>query len=140
MREILFRGKRVDNGKWIYGDFFQGKKDIFIEYWTDNKEYRAYEVDPETIGQYTGLEDKNGQKIFEGDILCFTDFDYITNIYYGIVKFGTYKSPTHNVINQGFYVDWQDVKYRSDLGYWANQSSCCVVGNIYDNPELLEVK
>ena len=68
-REILFRGKRIDNGEWIYGDLFRDKDgNTYIQYWTENKEYRSYEVDPETVGQYTNSLDFDGQKIFEGDI------------------------------------------------------------------------
>ncbi len=70
MREVLFRGKRIDNGEWVYGDLYHGKEDnIFIEYWTVDKEYRPYEVDPKTVGQYTGLDDCKDNKIFEGDIV-----------------------------------------------------------------------
>ena len=133
MREILFKAKRIDNGEWVYGFYaLIGIKEVIIQnksekyYCTDNgKNSRGneiLEVDPSTICQYTGLIDKNGQKIWENDVAYMR-----CN---GLSGYG-------NVIyeNGCFWIDDKkrgrkypfsnhDVKYRVD-------------GNIFDNPKLL---
>lgn len=150
-REILYRGKRVDNGEWIYGGWAQRHN--------DNTEYivtstvgasckseinniiaTGFRVELDTIGQYTGLTDKNGKKIFKGDIL---DLSALMITDFGVVKYGEYKDsdmrddiPCGHV---GFYVDIEEQHYnyvRRDILFFV--SRCKVVGNVYDNPELLE--
>ena len=148
-REILFRGKRIDNGELIQGslitDVFYTVKDHesipyilnadMAEYvcFEDFDEYNGiYAVDEETICQYTGLIDKNGKKIFEGDFV--KDSAGVC----GEVKFGLYTAGfSITDTNQGFYIEFpEESLYRKELGYWENK--VIVIGNIYDNPELLE--
>lgn len=139
-REILFRGKRFDNGEWIEGDLLTPTDIIDCTEIAENTGMGdRYDVDPETVGQYTGLTDKNGRRIFEGDILDLTPY-MITDV--GVVKFGEYKDldmgndyPCGHV---GFYVDveMQRISVRKDILFFV--SECKVVGNIHDDPELMK--
>lgn len=118
---------RCDCGKWTVFQF---------EY--DRANYIAYEVDPSTICQCTGLKDKNGKLIWENDII-----KYHFGSVYAPIKYGEYQScfDSTSTGHIGFYVDWKGTKkdnMRKDLGYWINMISAEVVGNIFDNPELLE--
>ena len=131
MREILFRGKRADNGEWIFGGYAKCNNrhyilpdiDLIGKEWV----FKNVEVIPETVGQYIGLTDKNGTKIFEGDIMVFL------------------KGATRH-----FKIAWDDMgwkMYRADgtrirftwecdeMQYICSSE---VIGNIHDNPELLE--
>lgn len=139
MRNILFRGKRKDNGKWVQGDFCKPCNIVFEEVGFDVVLSRGnipitqdYKVIPETVGQYTGLKDKNGKKIFEGDIANFKRFD-INHV--GKIVF--------NQKTAGFEFWWIIIAgaYGEKATRVANLSVCNeieVIGNIYDNPELLE--
>lgn len=135
MREILFRGKRVDNGEWVYGDLqhdYNGEPRCISDYCGANP------VDPSTVGQYTGLKDKNGKQIFEGDILSIPFEEdrspYEENsIYYekGEVYFDTER--------YGWYVRFRE--YNEEISLWEyDNMDDEVISNIYDNPELLEVQ
>ena len=128
MREMLFRGKRADNGEWIYGNLFiPDNPDTPVEILIGTNSVRiSYEVLPETVGQYTGLLDKNGKKIFEGDI--------IFRNYYGEKK--TYQVVYNKYIGAFTGQDKEGLYYTTFDG----DSECFeVIGNIHDNPELLEV-
>ena len=147
MREILFRGKRSD-GKWVFGSLLKVTFDgttynlifadnfLFVFGQATAMEHAA--VITETVGQFTGLTDKNGKKIFEGDILKNTFF---TNPSIGVVKFGGHNPNGMDCADYsiGFFVDWNDDFLRNDLLSWIEKATAEVIGNIHDNPELLEV-
>lgn len=135
MREILFRAKRIDNGEWVEGYLCQNEIDqISIQ---PKDESCWFVIYPETICQFTGLHDKNGNKIWENDIVEY-HFDKTKK---APIRYGTYQScfDTNEAAHCGFYVDWSEKTYfRKDLGYWINMIEANVVGNIFDNPELLK--
>ena len=138
MREILFRGKRADTGEWIYGDLRQdadlesayiGGWDYFTADYALQREPFEYPVSPETVGQFTGLTDKNGNRIFEGDIIeaHFDELfpDLATTL---IVVWSDYGWFGRDMEGN---VDSLECKWVSDFFE--------IIGNIHDNPELLEV-
>ena len=142
MREILFRGK-MDNGEWMYGSFcmdaleqFNGLCGIdgFIRLYDKGKgKMQTYEVDRETVGQYTGLMDKNGKRIFEGDIVAqnWYDYDEPRDDSFGKVVFCEYDCSfsVMDVNKDGFMPLGRCGSY-----HWEVE----VIGNIHDNPELLK--
>ena len=131
MREILFRGKKKDNGEWAYGDLCQvlpGYECKFNLIFSQEECATSSIVLPETVGQYTGLTDKNGRKIFEGD--CFKTYCAGLPVYKHIV--GYY--PEHFAF-MARCIEMNTVHYLSDY----RPSAIEVIGNIHDNPELLEV-
>lgn len=122
MREILFRGKQTDNKKWVVDNsvlFFKNSAKIYGAL----NEWREVEVIPETVGQYTGLTDKNGKKIFEGDIV-------------------NYNGTNHKVV---FETRGESAYFGIEISNIETWRFCLevpaklmnVIGNIHDNPELL---
>lgn len=135
MREILFRGKRIDNGEWAEGYYVPiGEYHYILTGRLELVPYLGFEhflVNPETVGRFTGLTDKNGVKIFEGDIIKHTQV-YL----HGKVKsFGYVKwSTAYACWLAGGYTNGRADMFLGDQSYKLE-----VLGNIYDNPELLEV-
>ena len=138
MRCYLFRGKRKDNGEWVFGGLYQYDRDtVYIM-----SEGINYEVDPETVGQYIGLTDEKFVMIFDGDILTADEYPFQDEgkpNYYGVVcwfddsaQFG-YElkcvNPEKNGISDGICEAFGNSDYKFKI-----------VGNIHDNPELLEGK
>lgn len=138
MREIIFMGKRKDNGEWIFGFYFQ-KQNAFSEdgfpithYISDLPPF-GVEVDPETVGQFTGRIDKNGKRVFEGHILqLFTVWadGMVEKSVRCIVQWCGNDQCYILVTKEGYHID--------DFGNLGRPEYYEVIGNIHDNPELLE--
>lgn len=137
MREILFRGKRIDNSQWVEGDLLRTK------FYPDDSEHSliftatvefprsefggANEISPESVGQFTGLTDKNGKRIFEGDIVdCWSE---------GVNAQGTVQQR-----RDGLWIifpAWQKTIMWGLCPDEYSNTSVEVIGNIHDNPELI---
>lgn len=140
MREILFRGK-TDKGEWVQGYLLydnEQNEDYIAESFEDRAAY-IRKINPKTIGQYTGLTDKNGNKIFEGDIIKFGKYLYQITFECGsfalldkqgliIAKIGGINDHCYSLMNLHLECCWEDD--------WAYDIE--IIGNIYDNPKLLE--
>lgn len=128
-RQVKFRGKRVDNGEWVYGNYCQSMASPNaiqeLDYY-GNCDGKLFEIDRKTLGQFTGLHDKNDKEIYEGDILkqapymcddrlCFVEYDAEVGCGIGFYL----RSSLNTTIGTD---EWEDFE---------------VVGNIFDNPELL---
>ena len=138
-REILFRGKRIDNGEWVCGVAFphdnNGAVTMFRQHPADGS-LIGDEVIPETVGRYTGLTDKNGTRIFEGDILGYSEhseyFRYLNN-----VRFAVFYDNENACFSVERYVNG-NYECTKRLATFNPSKHLKVIGNIHDNPELLK--
>ena len=149
MRDILFRGKRKGDGKWVEGYYVmvdpvdmpdrirEPKAVIFPVYatcnWFNKYFYNAVEVLPETVGQFAGLVDCYGKKIFEGDVLSITRGDVIKGVMY----------PNRSEIGVVEYCEGKflmEIKHEYERREIMPLRYIEVIGNIHDDPELLEAE
>lgn len=116
-RIIKFRGKSLNTGNWVYGDLTQRGKRMFIE----------YEVNPATVGQFTGLYDANGREIYEGDIIQSS-----INVFRHVIGYnddlGGFSATLANVLKTECHLERR----------WINEWGKVVIGNIHDNPEQVK--
>ena len=133
-REILFKAKRKDNGKWVEGYYRRipcmGMLEHYIMPRNPKNRMEQYAIDPDTICQYTGLVDKNGKKIWENDIVRRTDLHVVSESSVGFIEY--------DLENTSFLIHWTDKVEYSPTYHWKDRLE--VIGNIFDNPDLLEAK
>lgn len=153
MREILFKAKRLDNGKWVEGYICKHPTAVQIgesSPWYIHVPPRdpddnggLYNVDPSTVCQYTGITDKNGIKVFEGDIVSVKDREEIYKFVVCFGKSGGIRNVAHDVGYIGFYFEGfsketkklQKFGLRDDIVYWIEEYDYEVIGNIHDKEE-----
>lgn len=145
-REIEFRGQCVLNGEWLYGDLEYSRNDKDVArihtYKEDGSYSRQYTVDPDTVGQYTGLKDKNDKPVYEGDIVeCVSWNEYFTNPANGEVMQPFRRKMFVDYRNGGFKMVEQMPEPMKD-NEWdiICNGDIVIIGNIHDNPELLSTK
>lgn len=127
MREIKFRGKRLDNGEWIEGDLLRMNGHWFIFPDPAPEGIDKYEVDPATVGEFTGLKDKNGKEIYEGDVMEIPETDFNAEII-GRVLFD----------DDAYYIIPLRGGHLWGLHWSLRKHDAKIIGNIHDNPKFLK--
>lgn len=127
MREIKFRGKRLDNGEWIEGDLLRMNGHWFIFLDPAPEGIDKYEVDPATVGEFTGLKDKNGKEIYEGDVMEIPETDFNAEII-GRVLFE----------EDAYYIIPLRGGHLWGLHWSLRKHDAKIIGNIHDNPKFLK--
>lgn len=152
MREIKFRGKRLDNGEWVVGSYIEAKnrdRSIAHQIVPYESGEAVREVDPATVGQYTGLKDRNNLEIYEGDVVELVEKSVC------IRTVGYQRSDCH-CFGKRLIVRWfpsgfmlsDQMRFKEpntsgnvrQYDFWNNTPFLCMVGNIHDNPELLKTE
>lgn len=134
-REIIFRGKRTDTGEWVYGNLLRDSDLTFIveslKAFTETP-FNECLVNPDTVGQYTGLKDRNGKEIYEGDIVKTPLLDPI----FGDILSNAFDNVGISFHNGSFVVAYYEGRHKIYLQDLYDEIE--VIGNIHNNPELLE--
>jgi uncharacterized phage protein (TIGR01671 family) len=146
MREIEFRGKRIGTGEWVYGGYMKSPDHVSIWEGSESGGHFGAHVHHKTVGQYTGLNDKNGVKIFEGDIVRILYPDWASKSSYDPRTIEQYKIDIAKVGEVQYGVCQFCINFGKDVAEYDNVGGFNVadhgyieiIGNIHDNPELLE--
>ena len=128
LRTLKFRGYNKKRGIWLYGNYILNRGAHFIapKEFADGKTWEDYEVEPKTIGQFTGLTDKNDKEIYEGDIIQSESEEFVYQVVFNETRFAS------------FGLKREQDMFLHYFGEALEAEDCKVIGNVFDNPELLK--